>query len=72
MTARAIGAVPGRQAEVGEDLRNDGGMFDGGDDRQGAAAMGAVFQVDLEHPLEQPGPAQAGGRRGRERLGVVG
>jgi len=28
-------------------------MFDGGDDLQGAAAMGAVFQVDLEHPLEQ-------------------
>ena len=38
------GRCPGEQAEVGEDLRNDGGMFDGGDDLQGAAAAGAVFQ----------------------------
>jgi hypothetical protein len=27
--------------------------------------MGAVFQVDIEHPFEQPGPAQAVRRRGR-------
>ena len=30
MTARAIGAVPGGQAEVGEDLGDHGGIFDGG------------------------------------------
>ena len=38
MTARAIGAVPGGQAEVGEDLRDDEGMFDGGDDLKGPRA----------------------------------
>jgi hypothetical protein len=48
------------------------GMFDGGDDLQEATAMGAVFQVDLEHPLEQPGPAQAGRRRGWGCLGGIG
>ena len=71
MTARAIGAVPGGQAEVGEDFGNDRGMFDGDDDLQEAAPMGAVFQVDLEHPLEQTGPAQAGRRRGWGRLGGI-
>jgi len=40
MTMRRSGRCPGGQAEVGEDLRNDGGMFDGGDDLPGAAAMG--------------------------------
>ena len=34
-----------------------------GDDFQGAAAVGTVFQVDIEHALEQPGPADAGRRR---------
>jgi hypothetical protein len=62
---RGSGRCPGGQAEVGEDVRNDGAMFDGGDDLQRAAATGAVFQVDIEHPLEQPGPAQAGRRCGR-------
>ena len=38
MTARAIGAVPGGQAEMGEDLGDHGRIFDGGDDRQGTAA----------------------------------
>jgi hypothetical protein len=32
MAARAIGAVPGRTTEIREDLGNQGGMFDGGDD----------------------------------------
>ncbi len=40
---------------MGEDRGIDGGIFDGGDDRQEAAAMGVVFQVDLEHPFEQSG-----------------
>ena len=30
-----------------------------GDDLQGAAAVGAVFNVDVEDPFEQPGPAHA-------------
>ena len=34
--------------------------------------IGAVFQVNLEHPLQQQGPAHAHRRRGRGRLGVVG
>ena len=32
--------------------------------------MGAVFQVDLEHPLEQLGKAQAHRRRGMGRVSV--
>ena len=42
-----------------EDLGDHDGIYDGGDDRQGAAAVGAVFNIDSEHPFEQPGPAQA-------------
>jgi hypothetical protein len=53
-------------------LGDDGGIFDGGDDLQEAATLGAVFQVDLEHPLQQPRPAHAHRRRGRGRLGAVG
>ena len=55
-----------------EDLGNHGGIYDGGDDRQGATAVGALFDIDIEYPFEQPGPAQAGKRRSRGRLGVVG
>jgi hypothetical protein len=33
MTARAIAAVPGGQAEMGEDLGDHGRMFDGGGSR---------------------------------------
>jgi hypothetical protein len=46
------GRCPGGQAEMGEDLGNHGGMFDGGDDRQGAAAVGTLFNIDSEHPFE--------------------
>ena len=35
-----------------EDLGNHGGMFDGGEDRQGAAAVGTLFNIDSEHPFE--------------------
>ena len=31
-------------------------IFNGGDDLQGAAAVGAVLHVDVEDPFEQPGP----------------
>ena len=40
-----------------DDFGDDGGMFDGGDDLQGAAAPEALLDVDLEHPFEQPGSA---------------
>jgi hypothetical protein len=36
MAAPGIGAAPGRTSRVGEDLGDHGGMFDGGDDLQGA------------------------------------
>src|SRR5262245_7829622 len=42
----------------------------GGDDLQGTAAVGAVFGVDVEDPLEQPGPAHA--RRFSPGTGVIG
>ena len=66
MTARAIGRCPGRQAEMGEDLGDDGRMFDRGDDRQGTAAR----DVDIEYPLERLGKAQAPRRRGMGRVSV--
>ena len=50
------GRCPGGQAEMGEDLGNHGGMFDGGDDRQGAAAVGTLFNIDSEHP-DAAGPS---------------
>ena len=40
-----------------------------GDDLQSAAAVRAVFDVDVEDPFEQPGPAQA--RRGTLRVRVI-
>jgi hypothetical protein len=38
MPAPVIGGCPGGQAEMREDLGNQGRMFDGGEDLQGAAA----------------------------------
>jgi hypothetical protein len=61
------GRCPGGQPEVREDLGDHGGIFDGGDELQGAAALRALLDVDLEYPLEQPGPAQAHRRHGRGR-----
>ena len=58
------GRCAGRQAEMGEDPGNHGGVYDGGDDLQGAATIGPVFQVDIEHPFEQPGPARRAGAAG--------
>ena len=43
---------------MAEDLDDHRRIFDGGDDLQGAAAVRAVFDVDVEDPFEQPGPAQ--------------
>ena len=44
-----------KQALPGPGFR--GGVKDGRDDRQWATAVWAVFQVDIEDPLEQPSPA---------------
>jgi hypothetical protein len=37
---------------MGENLGDDPGLFDGGDDLEVAAAVGAMFHVDIEHPFE--------------------
>ena len=57
---------------MGEDLGDRGGVEDGGDDGQGAAAVGTPFNVDIKHALEQLGPTEAGWRRGRACVTVVG
>jgi hypothetical protein len=44
------------QAKMRENLGNHGRIFDGGDDRQGAATLWAVFHVDSEHP-DAAGPS---------------
>ena len=44
---------------MGEDFDNHRRIFDGGDALQAAAAVRAVFDVDVEDPFEQPGPTQA-------------
>jgi len=46
-----------------ENLGDHSGIFDGSDDRQGAAALGTPFDIDIEYPFEQPGPAHAGWHR---------
>ena len=51
------------QAQMSEDLGDHRGIFNGGDDLQGATAMGAALDVDIEYPFEQAGPAQAGRSR---------
>ena len=40
---------------MAEDLDDHRRIFDGGDDLQSAAAVRAVFDVDVEDPFEQPG-----------------
>jgi len=47
--------MTGGQAEMREDLGNHGGIYDGGDDLQGSAALETLFNIDIEHPFEQPG-----------------
>ncbi len=45
---------------MSENLGNDRGLFDGGDERHRAATVQTGGHVDLEHAFEQLGPAQAG------------
>jgi hypothetical protein len=44
---------------MAEDFDDHRRIFDGGDGIQSAAAVRAVFRVDVEDPFEQPGPAHA-------------
>ena len=63
---------PGLQTQVREDLLNHWPLQHRRDVLQLAAAVRAVFQLDLEHPLEQLGPAQPNRtvvRAGRLALG---
>ena len=48
----------GLKTQVREDLLDHRLLEDRRDDRQLATAVWAVFHVDLEHALEQLGPAQ--------------
>ena len=48
------------EAQMREDIGNDRGIFDGGNERDRAATMGTGGHVDLEEAFEQLGPAQAG------------
>jgi hypothetical protein len=41
-----------RQAQVAEDFDDHRRVFDGSDDLQSAAAVGAVFDVDVEDSFE--------------------
>ena len=61
---RCSGRCSGGQTEMGEDLGNHGGMLDGGDDLQGATALGALLDVDLEHSFTKALPGfRPSGRR---------
>ena len=48
-----------RQAQMREYPDNHRRLFDDGDDLQGTATLRAVFEVDIEHALEQARPAHA-------------
>jgi len=39
---------------LAEDFANNNCLFNRGDDLQSAAAVGAVFDVDVEDPFEEP------------------
>jgi hypothetical protein len=41
---------------MGENLGDDPGLFDGGDDLEFAATVGAMFHIDIEHPLTNTFP----------------
>ena len=61
---RCSGRCPGGPAQMREDLGDHGRIFDGGDDRQGATTLGALFQVDTETRLSSRGQrigAEGGG-----------
>ena len=49
---RGPGWGSGGQPQMDEDLGHHGGLFDGGHERQGAAALRTGGHVDLEHPFE--------------------
>ena len=48
----SAGWRPGGQPEMGENLGNNPGLFDSGDDLEVAATVRAMFHVDIEYPFE--------------------
>jgi hypothetical protein len=46
----SVAKMAGGQAELREELGNHGRRFEGGDDLQGAATRGTLFDVAIEHP----------------------
>jgi hypothetical protein len=56
---------------MAEDLVDHRRIFDGGDDLQGAAAVRAVFHIDIEDPFEQARPTDAGRRRAVCSVSVI-
>jgi hypothetical protein len=55
---------------MAEDLDDHRRIFNRGDDLQGAATVGAVFDVDVEDSFKQPRPAHE--RRFSLSSGVIG
>jgi hypothetical protein len=45
----SVAKMAGGHAEIGEGLGDHGGIDDRGDDHQGAAAVRAVFDVEIEY-----------------------
>ncbi len=43
--------MTGGQAQMSVDLGDDRGIYNGSDDLQGATAVGADFNVDIEFPF---------------------
>src|SRR5262245_60336567 len=66
--AGARGGAAGRQAQMTENFDNHRRIIDGGDNLQGAAAVGTVFHVDVEDAFEQPGPLMRLSESSRIRL----
>ncbi len=55
----------GGESEVREDLANDSGILDGGDQAHAAAAVGASEHVEVEGAAHQVGPGPVVGSAGR-------
>jgi hypothetical protein len=49
----------GGQSQVGKDLDDDGGIFDGGDNLERPAAVGTMLKVQPENSPQQSSPSQS-------------
>ncbi len=59
--------MSGGQTERVQNLSNHPGLLESSDDFQFATAVRAVFDVDIDDPFQQSGPADANRRRGMGR-----